>query len=411
MDIQTDERRFHHLDALRASALLIGILLHAIMSFLPGYREAGWPISDASTSTGLGIVYYVIHLFRMPLFFLLAGFFARLLHQKLGTRGLLRNRLRRIALPLVAFYFVVMPSIVVAMVWGARQLDIKAAGKVEYPMPIIGPPVPWGHLWFLYMLLVIYLVVVLLRAAVARFDTGGTLRSAAGRLADLSFRTRLAPLILALPIGASLHGAPWWVQWQGIPSPIAGLVPNVPSMLAYGGAFLAGWFLHRRQDTLELLARDWPLYGAGALLGIAGALAIAGATPKLAVLPLGATGQALYLAAYLGGMWCATFCAIGVAQRCFAAPSARWRYLADASYWMYLMHLPVVFLLQAWMLTWPLHWSAKLALILAITAALLVGSYHFLVRRTFMGVFLNGRKYPATARVAPVNPAGQVPGA
>jgi peptidoglycan/LPS O-acetylase OafA/YrhL len=67
--------------------------------------------------------------------------------------------------------------------------------------------------------------------------------------------------------------------------------------------------------------------------------------------------QALYLCAYLFAQWCATFCVIGLAIRYLAAPSARWRYLADASYWMYLIHLPIVMLLQAWMLRWPLHWS------------------------------------------------------
>jgi hypothetical protein len=61
---------------------------------------------------------------------------------------------------------------------------------------------------------------------------------------------------------------------------------------------------------------------------------------------------------------------------------------------MYLVHFPIVMLLQAWMLRWPLHWSIKLSMVLAITSVLLFTSYHYLVRSTFMGVFLNGRKYP-----------------
>jgi hypothetical protein len=40
----TEPERFHSLDALRASALLLGIALHATMSFLPGFREINWPI-------------------------------------------------------------------------------------------------------------------------------------------------------------------------------------------------------------------------------------------------------------------------------------------------------------------------------------------------------------------------------
>ena len=36
--------RFHAFDALRASALLLGIVLHATMSFLVGFRELRFPI-------------------------------------------------------------------------------------------------------------------------------------------------------------------------------------------------------------------------------------------------------------------------------------------------------------------------------------------------------------------------------
>jgi glucan biosynthesis protein C len=408
MNSQSEQDRFHHLDAVRASALLFGILLHSIMSFMPGYREANWPLSDDSTSAGLGILYFVIHLFRMSLFFLIAGFFARLLHQRLGTSGLIKNRLRRIALPMIAFYLLVMPLTVVAIVWGARQLGIKGMAKMEYPMPIIGPPVPWGHLWFLYMLLVLYALVLLLRAVVVRLDAAGTLRSAVGHWLDWSLRWRLAPLLLAAPVAVSLYGAGWWVQWQGIPSPIAGLIPNLQSVLAYGGAFLVGWYLHRRQDTLNTLAADWLLYLVGAIAGTAIVLNIVGIAPRLAVIPLGSVERAAYVVVFLFAHWCATFCAIGLALRFLAAPSARWRYLADASYWMYLIHLPVVMLLQAWMLKWPLHWTVKLPLILAITTVVLLSSYHFLVRRTFMGVFLNGRKYlgAADSGVPSTTPAG-----
>ncbi|MFP5392487.1 MAG: acyltransferase family protein [Gammaproteobacteria bacterium] len=396
-----DEPRFHHLDAVRAGALLLGILLHALLSFLPGYREANWPLADASTSAGLGIVYFVIHIFRMSLFFLIAGFFARLLHGRLATRGLLKNRLRRLGLPLIAFYFVTMPLVIVAMVWGARQLGIKPNGKMDLPVAVIGPPVPWGHLWFLYLLLVICLLVLVLRSVVVRVDGQDRLRPAIGRLLTASIRLRVAPLLLTAPIALALYAAPWWVQWQGYPSPIFGLVPNFPGLLAYGSAFLVGWFLHRDQDGLRLIAADWAVYLAAALAATAAALYLVGITPKLAVVPLDASARAAYAVAYTLAQWCWTFALLGCATRYLQAPNPRWRYLADASYWMYLVHLPLIMLLQAWMLRWPLHWAVKLPLIVAIAGVVLLASYHYLVRPTFMGVFLNGRKYPRTPRGVP----------
>jgi len=396
MTYSTDKDRFHYLDTVRASALLGGILLHAIMNYLPGYRECNWPFSDNSTNAGLGILYFIIHLFRMPLFFLIAGFFARLLRQRLGTKGLIKNRLRRIGLPLIAFYFLVMPLGFLAFIWAARQLGTSGMGgtpKMDLP-PVIGPFVPWGHLWFLYLLLVIYLLVLAARATVVSFDTEGTLRSTISRLLDSAFRLRIAPLLLGAPIALSLFLSPWWVQWQGIPSPIIGLVPNFPGLLAYGAAFLVGWFLHREQENLRVLASDWHLYAVGAVAGTAVALYVVGIAPTLRIVELDNVDRAVYAGAYLFAQWCGMFAVIGFAARYLRAPSRRWRYLADASYWMYLIHAPIIFLLQTWMLRWPLHWSIKLSMILAITSVLLLTSYHYLVRTTFMGVFLNGRKYP-----------------
>jgi fucose 4-O-acetylase-like acetyltransferase len=98
-----NDERFHSFDALRASALLLGIVLHATMSFLVGFRELRFPIADVSQSLTLEVFFFVVHMFRMMLFFLVAGFFARLLMQRLGTGGFTKNRLRRVGLPLLIF--------------------------------------------------------------------------------------------------------------------------------------------------------------------------------------------------------------------------------------------------------------------------------------------------------------------
>jgi glucan biosynthesis protein C len=74
------------------------------------------------------------------------------------------------------------------------------------------------------------------------------------------------------------------------------------------------------------------------------------------------------------------------------------RYLADSSYWLYLAHLPIVFFLQAALALVPWHWTIKFPLILAIALTVLLASYHYLVRPTWIGQILNGRKYPRSKR-------------
>lgn len=389
-----DEDRFHHFDALRAGALLGGILLHAFMSYMPGFGETNWPLSDRSTNAGLGILFFVIHLVRMSLFYLIAGFFARLLHQRLGTQGLIKNRLKRIGLPLIAFYFLAVPPAFIALIWGARQLGIKGMASKAVLPPVVGLPIPWLHLWFLYLLLVICLLALTMRALVVRLDSEGALRSTLSRLLDSAFSLRIAPVLLGAPIAVALFLSPWWVQWGGIPSPIIGLVPNFPGLLAYGTAFLVGWFLHREQQNLRKLASDWLLYAVGAALGTALALHFVGITPKFEIIELSSMERAVYAGAYMFAQWCGILAVVGFTMQYLHVASPRWRYLADASYWMYLIHFPIVMLLQAWMLSWPMHWSIKLSLILITVSVLLLASYHFLVRSTYIGVFLSGRKYP-----------------
>ena len=100
--------RLHALDAVRAYALLLGVVLHGAAAFLEGFPIPLW--LDTPTD-GAPVIYYVIHMFRMSAFFLIAGFFARLLVERRGVTAFVKDRGKRVALPLVLF------SIVVA-IWG-----------------------------------------------------------------------------------------------------------------------------------------------------------------------------------------------------------------------------------------------------------------------------------------------------
>jgi peptidoglycan/LPS O-acetylase OafA/YrhL len=66
--------------------------------------------------------------------------------------------------------------------------------------------------------------------------------------------------------------------------------------------------------------------------------------------------------------------------------------VADASYWIYLVHLPLVVWLQVAVAEWPIHWSYKLALVSGVTLGMALLSYDLLVRSTFLGGLLNGRR-------------------
>ena len=72
--------RLHALDSLRAIMMMLGIVLHSGVTYLGGEASNGWPLRDPSASSSF--IYWliaIIHNFRMPIFMVVAGFFAALL--------------------------------------------------------------------------------------------------------------------------------------------------------------------------------------------------------------------------------------------------------------------------------------------------------------------------------------------
>jgi glucans biosynthesis protein C len=392
--------RYHSMDAVRATALLLGIVLHATISFWPGFREANYPVADDFDSPVMSGLYFVLHIFRMSLFYAIAGFFSHVLFVRLGLWGFVKNRLRRVALPLVAGLVITLPLIVVAYFWAHRQRGTSGVPNLSPPIPDPQLP-PWGHLWFLYLLLVLYVLWLGGRALLASVDRRGTIPSLIESVLDALMRSRVGPAALAAPAALAMYLASWWIPWQGIPQPIMGFVPNLPSVLAFGSAFGFGWFLHRQTGWLQFLKRDWAIYLAAAVVLTSVSMALVGASPQLHVPEMPMTERAAFAAAYNVGGWCWIFASIGGAVRFLDRPSARWRYLADSSFFVYIMHLPISYLLSTLMMRWPLHWIVKFALIVALTSSISFLMYHYLVRATFIGQFLNGRRYPRTFRPTP----------
>ena len=107
--------------------------------------------------------------------------------------------------------------------------------------------------------------------------------------------------------------------------------------------------------------------------------------------PYYSTIRAGYAFTYSLTTWLLIFGCIGCFQAICSRESKFWRYFSDSSYWMYLAHLPIQFQFLVWFGDAPWSGVAKFALYVLGTTAILVPSYHFLVRPTWLGWLLNGR--------------------
>lgn len=400
--------RLHAMDAVRAFALLAGVALHASMAYLPGMPNfVLTPAPEHAKSAGMAIMFFAIHVFRMTTFFMIAGFFARQMLMSKGVAGFAKNRLVRILVPLLAGWPLVILTITGLWIWGSV---IAFHTLPKPPAPAAHQPLlafPLTHLWFLYVLLELYLATLLLRGLVVMVDRKGRLRAAAGGLFAGLVRSGLAPILFAVPVAALLFRAPDWTPWFGIPTPDSSLIAGPASALAFFLAFSGGWLLNRRIELLRTLAARW-LLNLVLAVGLGGAvLALSGPTPvqALAHPPAYPLLQAL---AYVAASWSSAFALIGLAARFLHRPSSAVRYVADASYWIYVAHLPLVYALN--IAVSGLAWSAeaKFALVVSVAVPLLLASYQLFVRYSFIGAVMNGRRQrpgKASVKEAAVQPA------
>ena len=67
--------RIHGLDSYRGILMMLGVVLHVICTYIPGMS---WILDPLTSQPLLGAVVDWIHMFRMPAFFALSGFFAAL---------------------------------------------------------------------------------------------------------------------------------------------------------------------------------------------------------------------------------------------------------------------------------------------------------------------------------------------
>ncbi len=133
--------RRHDLDALRTFAMLLGIALHAALAYI----GAGWVVSDQRTSAGLGMLVAATHGFRMPLFFLLSGFFTAMLWRRRGPAYLLSQRARRVLLPLILGCLTIVPAMWGVTNWAVSQQteQVRAAAAEHAPRERAPTPDIW----------------------------------------------------------------------------------------------------------------------------------------------------------------------------------------------------------------------------------------------------------------------------
>ena len=341
--------------------MLLGIVLHTALFFMPdawseAYSAEGYPAEVSGLYT---LMFFAIHGFRMPVFFLLSGFFTALLWQKRGLRQLAEQRLKRIGLPLAIGAFTVIPATTTVFIWAFDALE-----EVEYSIswwPFIWLST-WSHLWFLWHL--IWLCGLFILAAKLRVKFNH-------------------PVVWWLAIPLTLLPQLLMQEPTFGPDTSDKLIPNPVVLGYYALFFVFGAFLYQRRFQIS---RWWTIALLPALTVVFfGGLDLLFESKEEWAKPLAALFQVAFA-------WLMCFGLMGL-FRLIAARKWYWvRYLSDASYWLYLWHLPLIVLGFELIAPWQIGSHVSFAILnLSVTAVLLV-VYQFGVRYTPIGTMLNGKR-------------------
>lgn len=386
------------LDNLRVAAMLLGLVTHGVLP----YTATGlvrFPIRDTTRHVAADAVYFAAHDFRMQLFFLLAGFAGACLVAKKGAAALVANRAARVALPLAVAAVVAVPlmHLLVGRHTAARGVAWNAGEAGGW----VGPNF---HLWFLYYLLLCTAAFLVAR----RFAPPRAVR-AVDHVARWVIASPWKFPLLAVAVVPVLWGMrAWWVE-----SP-CGWVPRVAVLTYYLGFFAAGVMLGRHRDLLPVVGRNWrgQLLAANLfVLPVMLKLTISGNWAEESAAPPAWLGAWKAAAIFLGGLytWLMIAGLVGLFQRHFAACTGAWKYLAGASYWCYLAGFPVQAAMQVGFAPRGVPIVVEFVLVNAVTFAVLLVSYEWCVRRTWVGVMLNGSPKAEPRRVVVVGGRVVVP--
>ena len=370
--------RLHSLDSLRAIMMMLGLVLHSAATY--SIDVGDWPISDPKTmSYSNDFIVGLIHSFRMPIFFLVAGFFGSMLFYERTPLKMIKNRISRLVYPFLVFLFILWPLIILTFGYtksvfaGIHHPFAEVAHIFSSPFAFI--PRHTFHLWFLYYLIFTTILTVLIALQMKMFPR---VRKEIIKKFKWLIQNPIRRLVFFPAMIFTLYFVSEITEVETSPF----FFPNPISLIFYFVFYLIGWVLFKAKDVLSsFTTADWLCVFIGTVLFC---------TSFFFRDEFNETSLMLLSALMI---WSFVFGITGLFIRYGSHYSSKLRYVSDASYWVYLIHLPLTGIIPALIVNLNIPGSFKFFIVLVITSLICFLSYHYLVRSSFIGKFLNGRKY------------------
>lgn len=363
--VSTQNGRRHDLDWLRALAILALLFFHSAMPFV---AEWDWHIRNAETSNLLLELNFFVSRFRMALLFVIAGVATQFLLRSRTPCAFLRDRVKRLLVPLLAGVLIIVPP----QVYFERLADGVVTGSFVafWPRTLQLRPYPAGdtsyhHLWFtLYLFL--YGVMLAPVMAFARTTRGQSLLATArAAIATHGLHGLALPIIGVY--AAAVH------RFSGAQN----IVDDVPMFVVYFLYYASGWLIGNDDAIWARIAGR----RRGAFTFAVLALLVINAVRWNDQSPTGDTLVAFaWRALQAAHAWAWVLTLLGYGRVWLNRDHAVLRWARDASYPFYILHQTVIVVIAFYVVQTPEPVITKFLFTSLVSLAVTLALYETLVR-------------------------------
>lgn len=360
--VETKKDRQYFIDWLRIGLIISVFFFHVGMIF----RPEKWHVNSTESFPFLDPIMWWLHLWRMPLLFLVSGVGT---YYAIGHRTswqYLKERFIRLYIPFTVGFFTLVPLMVYV-----ERIDNYTSLLDYIPHMFDGGPYPvgnisWHHLWFILYLFIISLIIT----PFLNYTKSGHYNMVRGKIIEIASKKMSLNLLLLVIVVSQL------ILRQYFPNSTHALYNDWAYFTYYLLFFLSGFILFTSNKVIKALVNDRRLYLLQTIIF----------TAILFLLPF-IFGQSSMTQDYARGITemiislSCSLTAIAYFKRYFNKDHKYRKVLNEAIYPFYLLHQPALIFVGYVVLQWEVSYLMQAILITVLSLLSIIVSYWFLIRK------------------------------
>ncbi|EAR01696.1 acyltransferase family protein [Maribacter sp. HTCC2170] len=360
--IKSKNERKYFIDWLRIGLIISVFFFHVGMIF----RPEQWHVNSAESFPFLDPIMWWLHLWRMPLLFLVSGVGT---YYAIGHRTswqYLKERFTRLYIPFTIGFFTLVPLMIYV-----ERIDLYRSFLDYIPHMFDGGPYPagnisWHHLWFILYLFIISLLIT----PFLNYTKSGHYNMVRGKLINIASKKMGLNWLLPIIILSQL------ILRQYFPNSTHALYNDWAYFTYYLLFFLSGFILFTSDKVINSLANNRRLYLYQTIVFtviLFSLPSIFGEPSMVQDYSRGITEMVISLSCGLT--------AIGYFKNYFNKDHSSRKVLNEAIYPFYLLHQPALIFVGYVVLQWDIPYGLQALLITLLSLVSSIGFYWFIIRK------------------------------